>query len=249
MGRRYDLDDVPRLHLVLEGDELAVHLGANATVADIRVHAVSEIDGRGALGEPLDVTLGREHVDFFREQLHPDGIHELLGILKLLLPFQELPEPGETLHVPLVVALAFLVFPVGRNARLGNTVHLGGPYLHFHPLAERADHRGVQRLVHVALGHGDIVLEASGNGLPRRMDDAKDFVTRTYVIDQDADRHEIVNLVDIHVAALHLVVDGVEVLAPPRDVAPDAVLDQLLGNDFHDFPHIALTLLFLHRDL
>lgn len=47
----------------------------------------------------------------------------------------------------LLVALADLVFPVGRKALLGDLVHAAAAYLHLHPVAVMAHHREVERLI------------------------------------------------------------------------------------------------------
>ena len=43
-----DLDAVAVLELVLERNDLAVHLGADALMADVGMYAVGEVHGRGA---------------------------------------------------------------------------------------------------------------------------------------------------------------------------------------------------------
>src|SRR4029453_14728000 len=49
-GRGQDLDDVAALERRPQGDELAVHAGPDAPVADVGVHPVGEIDGGRAAG-------------------------------------------------------------------------------------------------------------------------------------------------------------------------------------------------------
>ena len=52
------LDDVAGLELVVERDDLAVDLRADAAVADVGVDLVGEVQRRRAGGERLDLALG-----------------------------------------------------------------------------------------------------------------------------------------------------------------------------------------------
>ena len=92
-----------------------------------------------------------------------ERLHELAGVLGLRLPVHDLPQPLQLL-VPAVGPLAaaaalLLVHPVGGDAVLGGLVHVVGADLDLERLALRPDDRRVERLVHVELGHGDVVLE------------------------------------------------------------------------------------------
>ena len=119
---------------------------------------------------------GREDEDLVAEQVFLHRAQELLRVLHVLLPLEQLAQPGEALRVGAGDALAALVAPVRGDARLGDAVHLVGADLHLHALAVRADHGGVQRLVHVGLGQRDVVLEAPGHRLPVGVHDAERLV-------------------------------------------------------------------------
>src|SRR4029450_11651317 len=94
---RQDLDDVARLELVVERDDLAVDLCANAAGAELGVNLVGEVQRRGAGGERLDLALGREDEDLFVEEVDLQVLHELLGVLELLLPVEHRAQPLELL--------------------------------------------------------------------------------------------------------------------------------------------------------
>ncbi len=70
----------------------------------------------------------------------------------------------------------------------------------------------MQRLVHVRLRHGDIVLEPAGNRLPGSMDDTEGAVTVTHRLDDNPERGQIINLVKIDALPFHLEVDGIKML-------------------------------------
>src|SRR5580693_5332441 len=117
---------------------------------------------RGASREDTDVPLRREHVDLVLEEVHLHPLEKLRGVLELLLPFHQLPQPREALRVLLGdAAAALLVLPVSRDAPLGDAVHLVGADLDFDPLTPGPDDGSVKRLVHVGLREGDVVREAT----------------------------------------------------------------------------------------
>ena len=79
--------------------------------------------GRGALGQPLHVALGREDEDLVLVEVDLQELEELLRAVGVLLQLQQLAEPAEVL-VELVGLPVPLVDPVGRDAVLGGAVHL-----------------------------------------------------------------------------------------------------------------------------
>ena len=58
IARSQHLDRVTILHLVFQGHHAAVDLAADTAVAEFGVHAVSEVNERGALGQGIQVPLG-----------------------------------------------------------------------------------------------------------------------------------------------------------------------------------------------
>ena len=56
-----------------------------------------------------------------------------MGVLDLLLPFEQLAQPGEGIVVLAHPGAVFLVLPVGGDALLGYAMHLAGSDLRFEP--------------------------------------------------------------------------------------------------------------------
>ena len=142
-GLRKDLHHVAGAKSVSQRHDLAVDLGAGATVAHIGVHGVGKIERRGAVGKLFHLALGGEHENISGIKIEFHALQELAWIGKRLMRIEEAREP---LHLALVgnVGAAFLVFPVRGDPALGDLVHLEGADLRFHPLAVRADHGRVQ---------------------------------------------------------------------------------------------------------
>src|SRR5690606_17830495 len=107
------------------------------------------------------------------------ALQELRRILEVALIVSQRTQPAELLRVLRIdtAAPAFLVLPVRGDAFFSHAVHLLGADLHLDALAARANHRRVERLVHVRLGQRDVVLEAPWDGRPARMDRAEAGVT------------------------------------------------------------------------
>src|SRR5579884_128760 len=185
--------DVAAVELVAKGDNLAVHFGADALVADFRVDEIGEIDGSRAGGKFEHAALGSEGVHLGGSQVHLERRKELTGLLKLLGPFNQLAHPDDALVVAFGNGFAVLVFPVGGDALFGDAVHLLSANLNLEGLAAM-NQSSVERLIEVGTRHGDVVLEAAGDGAPDVMDDAKRSVTIALRIGDDADRQKIVNL-------------------------------------------------------
>ena len=133
---------------------------------------------------------------------------------------------------------ALFVDPVRGDAALGLVLHLGGTDLDFDALAERADHAGVQRAVAVRLGHRDVVLEALRQHLVAAMQQAERLVALRHVGDDDAEGHDVGELLERHVLLLHLAPDRIGRLLAARylGVAESALLQGLeqLGLDLWD---------------
>ena len=66
---RHDLDDIPAMQLMPQGDHAPVDLRAYAGVPDFGVHRVGEIDGRGIPRQHHHFSFGREDIHLFGIQI------------------------------------------------------------------------------------------------------------------------------------------------------------------------------------
>ena len=105
-----------------------------------------------------------------------------------------------------------------------------GADLDLHRTSVRADHGGVQRLIHVELGHRDVVLEPPREGAPLRMQHPEGGITLTHRVHEHAGGLEIVDLIEILTPHDHLLIDRVVVLGAAGDRGVNAGLVQFLGN-------------------
>ena len=105
---------------------------------------------------------------------------------------------------------------------LGHLVHRVGPDLDLERLAVERDHRGVERLVEVVLGDRDVVVELARDRAPQRVHDAQRRVAVADLVDEQADRVDVVDLAELRALALHLLPDAVDVLGAALELGLDA---------------------------
>ena len=163
-----------------------------------------------------------------------------LGILHVALPFHQVAQPGDALVVGGRSLAALLVLPVGGDALFGDAVHLFGPDLHFEGLALRSDHGGVERLVEVGPRDGDEVLDAAGNGPPLVVDHAQRGVAVLHRVGDDAQGHQVVDLVDGDLLPPQLLKHGVGPLHAAVDAGGNALAPEL---GFHGLADLVEELL------
>ncbi len=107
-----------------------------------------------------------------------------------------------------------LVTPVGTHAQFRVFVHGEGANLNFQHLVLGPDQGGMQRLIAVLLGVGDVIVELVGHVMPAGMHDPQRCVAVGNVRHQNTHGAHIVDLGKIDALALHLAPDRVDMLDP-----------------------------------
>ena len=100
----------------------------------------------------------------------------------------------------------------------------------------------MQRLIAVALGHRDVVLEPARQGLPQRVHHTERAVAILDGVDKHADGDDVVDLAEFLLAAQHLLVDAVGVLGAARDLRLHAQRRELPPEDLGDVAHEGVPL-------
>ena len=183
----------------------------------------SEVQRCGPFGQFLHVAGGRVDVNLVLEEIHLQGVHKLAGVALFTLALKNFAQPGKLLQIFAVDAAFFFIQPVGGHAVFGLTVHIFSPNLDFNTFSVGANDRGVQALVAIGFGHGDIVFEASVHGPPLRMHQPQHGVTVPDVLDQHAKSHNVVHFVQGQRLGLHFFVNAVLVLDAAVDLPNDIV--------------------------
>ena len=231
--RGEDLNNVAVLQRGVQRQKSSVDAGADCLVPHLGVNGVGEVNRRRTGRQRNDVALRCEGVDVLRTDLVAQAVEKFIRVLDVLLPVHQLTQPRHLVDFTAVAdfrspgpgspksscsAAPVLVLPVGCDTELCPAVHFAGANLNFNRLAVRADHSRVQTLVHVELRHRNVVLEATGNRTPVRVDKAKNRIAFADGFNQHAHAHEVVDVFEIVAADDHLLVDRVVVLGPAGDV-------------------------------
>ena len=128
---------------------------------------------------------------------------------------------------------------MGRNTVVGDVLHFLGADLDFN-IHMHAEQSGVQGLIAIGLGHGNVVLETARQRLVEAVYGAEDAIAVVLGVGDDAERVHIHDFVEGFLLELHLVVDAVQMLFPAQDAAGQASLFQFLlqfATDIvNDFP-------------
>ena len=112
------------------------------------------------------------------------------------------------------------------DAFFRDAMHLLGANLHFERLATVND-CGVQRLIEIRPRHGDVILEAAGNGSPNVVDHAERGVTIAFRVGNDANSEKIVNLFEAALLALQLAVQRTQAFHASFEFGGNSVFHKL----------------------
>ena len=104
------------------------------------------------------------------------------------------------------------IFPVGGDAVTGHSLHFDGANLHFDNHAVHAYQYGVQGLVAVGFGDGDIVFEFTGHRLEKIVHHAQGSVAVVNAVDDQAKGKYIHNVAKGAFLFAHFAVDAPEML-------------------------------------
>ena len=107
----------------------------------------------------------------------------------------------------------------------------------------------MQGLVHIGLGHGDIILKPAGNGLIQLMDHSQGPVAVLDRIHDDPDRKHVVDLFQGLILLYHLFIDAEEMLDPSVNSGLDAAVPHVSLHFFYNTFHKSLSGLFTQGDL
>ena len=220
-----NFDDVAIRQGMAQRHHLSVDLGADALVADRGVNGVGEIHRRGATRQRHHLPLRREGVHLVRVEVDLERGEEFRGLAHLARPIDQLPHPDDALIVLVgnLRAVLILISPMRGHALFGDAMHLLRANLHLEWLPGMDD-GGVQGLVEVWPGHGDVILESAGHRPPHLMHDSQSGIAATHRIGDDAHGQQVIYLIESAFLPLGLQVNGVEPLDAAFDFGRDAVV-------------------------
>ena len=171
-----------------------------------------KVEYGGAGWEGDELAFGSKHHNFSGEEIEFQRVEEVDGTrLRVVEYVFDGLEPYVELR--LLVALAYLVFPMRRKTFLSYLVHAARAYLHLDPIAVGAHHRKMQGLIAIGLGHGNPVAGAVGmqfvnicyRGIyaPAYLL----FLRLVITVKHDSHRIEVVHFLEGYMLGLHLLPD------------------------------------------
>ena len=198
-----DLHRLPVLERRVQRHHGTVHAGTPAAVAQVGMHAVGKVNDSSALRQFDNGRIRRQHVDAVVKH-GSTGLHALLA-RQVTLPRQQLPQHGDfgvifpTGGNPgITLDARFLVGPMRSHAMLGMVVHGLGADLNFDGLPSglpcNIPDNGVQRLVAIGLGLGDVIVKLLGHGREMAVHPAQGGVTVGNAGDHNAQRTDVIHL-------------------------------------------------------
>ena len=141
LTRGQDLDVVTVAQLIRQRHDPAIDARTAAAVADLRVHAEGEVEGRGALRQVNHLALRRKNEHAVGEQFAAERLPERI------VAAARLEQGAQRIHAllqALVLGAALLVQPVRRHPALGMRIHGPCADLHLDRFSVRTDDRRVQ---------------------------------------------------------------------------------------------------------
>ena len=232
------LDPLAGTQAVGERHDAPIDPRAAAAMADLGMDGIGEVQRRGPLGQVEHVALRREHEHAVGEEIRAEVLEQALVVLAIL------EQPAQSVDGAFhgrVLAAALLVAPVRGHPVLGELVHLLGTDLHLHHPPLGADNRGMQGLVAVVLGLGDVVVELVRQVLPQIVHHAQGHVALRHRLHDDTHRQQVGQLLQGHALALHLLPDAVQVLGPAVHLGLDAGLGQRRAHALDEAFDVGLT--------
>ena len=214
-----DFNNIAGPQFISQRNKLTVHFGPGTLISHFGVDDVSKINRRRTPGQGFDLTAGGKHINFILEQVDANIFQELTRVPKIFLIFDKIPDPGKFFADIFINPFALFITPVSGNTGFGNTVHFPGSYLNFAALTRRPDDRGVQRLVHIGLGPGNIIFEFMINRLPHGVNKPQGFITLGDGAENDSKGNNIVDFLKWKVLVNHFVVNAEIILISSQHLA------------------------------
>ncbi len=214
-------------------------------MADHAVDVIGKVEGGSSRRQVDDIPFRGEHIDPVLEHLTAQILEQWATLGEILLPGEQLAQPLDLVFevAPLAAGLGpFLVAPVGCNSELGILMHLIGADLDLHRLALGSHHHGMDGLVAVGFGVGDIVVKLAGNMVEVGVNDAERRIAILQPLGHHPHRAHVEQLVEFEVLLLHLAPDAVDVFRSAVDLGLNSRLFQGIAQRLHELADVALPI-------
>ena len=203
-----DLDNIAVLENIIKGNNFAVTPHADSFMPHLGMNAIGKIQRDRAVGQLIDIPFGGKNVNQFILKVIFHRRHKFIGIFYFLLPIQHLSQPGQLL-IRLHTGFSFFVLPMSSDPMFRHLMHFLGTDLHFQRFAVGTDDRSMDRLIHILLGHRNVVLKTSRHRNTKTVYNPKNTVTFRYRFYDHANGKNIINLGKFLILGQHLTINAV----------------------------------------
>ena len=114
------------------------------------------------------------------------------------------------------------------NPFLGDPVHFLRPDLNLEGLAVLPHDGGMQGLIEVGPGDGDVIFDPSRDWFPEVVENPQDRVTVLDAVGDDANRNKIEHFVDVDLLAFHFLVHAIDALDPRFESSSNVMFRQFI---------------------
>ncbi len=161
-----DFDLITIAQLRPQRHQPSIDARGRATIADIRMHSIGEIDRCRSAWHCVQVPFGGEDEHLIGKHLHLCVFQEIFRAGSIVQDFQQFAQPAilftlrqSQFLIGQPLGSGFLIAPVSSHPQFGNVVHILGANLDLNAAVFRPDNAGMDGAIAVGLGQGDIVLE------------------------------------------------------------------------------------------
>ena len=163
---------IRRLQFIIQRNKLTVNLRSYAFISYFSMNAVRKIQRSAAFYQIFYVSLRRIDQYVSGKQVDLQRFHKFAAVLHVVLPFHHLTQPRQFSIKICDFSGSVFIFPMRCNTVFRRSVHIERANLNFKRLAVLADQSRMQRLIHIALRNGDIILESLRQRTPHSVNSA-----------------------------------------------------------------------------
>jgi len=205
--------------MISQRNHVSVHFGADAAMTNVGMDPVCEIERCRSFGQLDHLAFGCVYVDGCYADVAAQTVEQFVRGVGVFKPVVHLIEPTQLrLRIRIILFFVVFIFPVRGDPLAGCPVHFFGSNLDFERASAFEHHGGVNGLVHIEFGRGDVVFESTALRRPGMVYHSERVVAAADGLGDDPDGEHIEDFVVGFALCVHLSINSVQVLRATNDV-------------------------------